>query len=434
MSRAEKFDVIVVGAGPAGLSAAYTAAKGGLNVLLLERGPYPGSKNVMGGVLYRTMMDQVMPDFWKEAPLERHIIEQNLWVMTGDGAVTSFGHRNYEFAKEPYNNFTVQRAKFDRWFGSKVQEAGGLLICETTAHSLIMEGGKVAGVRVDRDDGDIYANVVILCDGVNSLLARKAGLHQELRPEDVSLTVKEVLALPREKIEDRFNLEGDQGATIEFVGDVFKGMVGMGFVYTNKESISIGYGCLISDFRRTLTKPYELLDQIKSLPAIRRLIQGAEIQEYLAHMIPEGGYEKVPPLYGDGWMIAGDSAGLVNAAHREGSNLAMTSGRVAAEVVLEARRRGDFSFRTLALYGERLRESFVVKDLRKYRHLPRFLEHTPELFSKYPQLVNSAAYEMLLVDGVPKADKQKKIVGRLGKQLGWLKLAKTAYDGWRAVN
>ena len=88
----EKFDVIVVGAGPAGTSCAYVCAKNGLNVLLIERGEYPGSKNVMGGVLYRKQMEELIPEFWKEAPLERPVIEQRFWMMDKESAV-QFGYK-----------------------------------------------------------------------------------------------------------------------------------------------------------------------------------------------------------------------------------------------------------------------------------------------------------------------------------------------------
>ena len=429
----EKFDAIVVGAGPAGTSAAYTMAKAGLSVLLLERGEYPGSKNVMGGVLYRQMMEDVIPGFWKEAPLERHIVEQRFWLL-GPDSVTSVGHKNERFAQEPYNNFTVFRAKFDRWFAGKAQEAGALLVCETTADDLIIEDGRVAGVRVERANGELYADVVVIADGVNSLLAKKAGLHVEIRPEHAALTVKEILALPKEKIQDRFNLEGNQGATIELAGDNTAGMVGMGFIYTNQETISIGVGALVSELTRKGIKPYDLLDRMKSHPAVRSLIAGAEVKEYLAHLIPEGGRRAMPRIYGNGFLIAGDSAMLVNALFREGSNMAMTSGRLAGETVIRAKERGDFSARALAGYERALNDTFVLKDLGKLAGLPGFTESHPELFGAYPELVNEAAYQLALVDGASKGEKQKRIIDLIRAKTTWWNLARTLWSGWKAVN
>lgn len=421
--------VVVVGAGPAGTAAAYALAKAGLEVVLLERGDYPGAKNVMGGVLYRQMLDDIIPDFWKEAPLERHIVEQRLWVM-GKESVVTLGHKNQRFAAEPYNNFTVLRAKFDQWFAAKAEEAGVMLLTETVAEDLLMDGDKVIGVKTDR--GDIFCNVVIIADGVNSLLAQKAGLHAELKPDQASLAVKEIIALPKEKIEDRFNLEPGQGATIELVGEISAGMVGLGFIYTNQDTLSVGIGILISELQKNPAKPYELIEAMKNHPMVKPLLAGGETKEYMAHLIPEGGYKAVPKLYGNGWLIAGDAAQLVNFVHREGSNLAMTSGRLAAQAVIEAKE--DYTAQSLSRYDSKIRETFVMKDLKKYERMPDFLHHHPELFQFYPQLANEAAYQMLLVDGVSKADKQKTIWSEVKKKTSMWGLLKLAYQGWRAIN
>mgnify|MGYP000954055112 FL=1 len=267
----EKFDAIVVGAGPAGTSAAYVMAKAGLNVLLIERGEYPGSKNVMGGVLYSHQMREIIPEFYKEAPLERPIVEQRMWALS-EKSVVSGGYKGLEWAEEPYNNFTVLRAKFDQWYANKAVEQGALLINETVVTECIVENGKVVGVRTDRPDGDIYADVVVLADGVNSLLAKSLGFHKELQSNQVALAVMEVINLPAEKIEDRFNLEPNQGATIEIFGDSTKGILGTGFIYTNKDSINIGVGTLLSGMIKNKLRPYDLLDYLKNHPMVRPLI------------------------------------------------------------------------------------------------------------------------------------------------------------------
>jgi electron transfer flavoprotein-quinone oxidoreductase len=84
-----------------------------------------------------------------------------------------------------------------------------------------------------------------------------------------------------------------------------------------------------------------MLEKLKAHPSIAPLIEGGEMKEYCAHLIPEGGFHAVPKVYGDGWMIVGDSGGFVNAVHREGSNLAMTTGRLAAETVIAAKAAGQ---------------------------------------------------------------------------------------------
>jgi len=433
----EKFDAVVVGGGPAGAAAALTMAKAGLSVVLLERGEFPGAKNLFGGVLYRKQIEEHVPEFWLErnAPIERHIVEQRIWLM-GKESMTTLGHRN-EAYKEPFNCFTGLRVKFDQWFADKAVAAGAIPVYETVALDVIREGDRVVGVKTDRDDGDLYADVVVIADGVNSLLGKAMGIHKEWAPDEVSLAVKEVIALPREKIEDRFNLEGDEGVTIEFMGETSLGMAGMGFLYTNKETISLGVGVMVNHLREKRIKPYDLLESVKQHPMIRKLIQGGETKEYSGHLIPEGGYTSMPQLSGAGWVVAGDAAQMVNFVHREGTNLAMTSGKLAAEAIIEAKTKGDFSAASLKRYDELIRESFILKDLKKYRGMHQFLkDQDPELlFDKLPRAANEAAYNMFLVDGITKAEKQKKAV-KLMKDAagGTMNLLKLGYKGWRAMN
>lgn len=429
---AEKFDVIVVGAGPAGTACAYTLAKAGVNVLLMERGEYPGSKNVMGGVLYRKTMEDIIPGFYKEAPVERPIVEQRFMMLDKESAL-SFSYKGLEWAQEPYNNFTVLRAKFDQWFADKAVQEGALLLNETVALECIVEDGKVVGVRTDRPDGDVYADVVVLADGVNSLLAKSLGFHKEFRPDEVALAVMEVLKLDRKIIEDRFNLEGDNGCTIEIFGDSTKGILGTAWLYTNKDSLNIGVGTMLSGLIKQKIKPYELLDYVKNHPMIRPYIQGCEQQEYLAHLIPEGGYRSMPKVVGSGVLVVGDAAQLVNAIHREGSNMAMASGVMAAEAILQAREAGDFSEKALDSYRVNLLESFVGQDLKKYKDATHHFEKFPQYFEQYIPLMNRAASQMFTVDGNSKWEKQKKIWRDMGSAKEKWRMARDLMNAWRVM-
>jgi electron transfer flavoprotein-quinone oxidoreductase len=433
----ERFDAIIVGAGPAGSSTALKLAQAGLKVVLLERGEFPGSKNVFGGVLYRQQIEELIPNFLDDRsfPVERSIVEQRIWMMGKESCVT-FSHRNEAF-KDPLNCFTGLRVKFDSWLAGKAVEAGALPVYETTAVGLIRKGSQVVGVRTDREDGDLFANVVVIADGINSLLGKSLGVNKEWKPDEVSLVVKEVIALPRTKIEDRFNLEGDEGTTIEFMGETSLGMAGMGFLYTNKESLSLGIGVMLSDLNRKGIKPYEILDNAKRHPMIRKFIQGGETKEYAAHLIPEGGYHSVPTLSGDGWCIAGDAAQLVNFVHREGTNLAMKSGELAAAAIIQAHNLGDFSAVSLKRYDESMQHSFVMKDLKKYKGMHGLLQDFDSslLFDKLPRAVNQAAYTMFSVDGVSKAAKQKQAVQIMKEATGGtLKAVRLGIRGWRAMN
>jgi electron transfer flavoprotein-quinone oxidoreductase len=428
----EKFDVIVVGAGPAGTSCALVCAQNGLNVLLIERGEYPGSKNVMGGVLYRKQMEQLIPEFWKEAPLERPVIEQRFWMMDTE-SVVQFGYKGLEWGVEPYNNFTVLRAQFDQWFAKKAVEAGALLINETVVTECIVENGKVIGIRTDRPDGEVYADVVVLADGVNSLLSKQLGFHKEFRPDEVALTVMEVINLPKEKINDRFNLEDNQGCTIEIFGDSTKGNLGTAFLYTNKDSLNIGVGTTLSSMIKAKLKPYDLLDYLKTHPMVKPMLAGGESAEYLAHLIPEGGYRSVPKVAGNGVVVIGDAAQLVNAIHREGSNMAMHSGLLAAETVIEAKFRGDFSESSLNLYRRKLYDSFIIKDLEKYKDATHTFENNPQYFKEYVPMMNKAMSKFFTVDGTPKREKQKEIMKSVTAERGTIKVIQDIYRAWKAV-
>ena len=429
---AEKFDVIVVGAGPSGNAAALRLAESGLSVLQIERGESPGSKNVQGAILYSDALEKLIPDFRDDAPLERHIIEQRMWVLDDDSYIGSH-YRSNAFNQAPYNRYTMIRSQFDKWFSERVQRAGALLICETTVSHLLLDGKRVIGVMTDRQGGEIYADAVILADGVNSLLAKKAGFHPELNPKDVALAVKEIHFMPQELIEQRFNVTGDEGVVIEMVGKITKGMMGTGFLYTNRESITIGVGCMLSDFKTQQITPYALLDQMKAHPSIKPLIEGGEMKEYTAHLIPEGGYNAVPDLYGDGWMIVGDAGMFVNAVHREGSNLAMTTGMYAADTLVELRAEGKaFSADNLKRYKTRLDESFVMKDLKKYKNMPDVFHTNPQFFNDYPEMLSKAARTMLTVDGVDKKSKEREIGRSFRQRRSLFGLVGDTFKLWRA--
>lgn len=436
MRKPSQFDAIVVGAGPAGSAAAYTMAKAGMRVLMIERGEYPGSKNVMGAIMYSQQLEQIIPDFRDDAPLERHIIEQRMWVLD-DTSFVGTHVRSADYDKPPYNRYTIMRAQFDKWFAGKVREAGGLVINETTVDHLIMDGDHVVGVQCDREAGDVYADVVVLADGVNSTLALKAGFHGELEAKNVALCVKEILFMPEETIRQRFNVGEDSGVVIEMVGAFSEGMMGTAFLYTNRESLTLGLGCVLGDFRNAnpnRTAPYLMLEKLKRHPAIAPLIEGGEMKEYAAHLIPEGGFYAVPKVYGNGWMIAGDSAGFVNAPHREGSNLAMASGRMAGETAIAAKAAGKgYSADVLKQYKAKLDDSFVMKDLHKYREMPAVLHRNPQFFGTYPGLVANAAKTMFTVDGVDKKSKEREIFASLRKARGLRGLVGDAYKLWRAT-
>jgi len=421
----EKFDSVVVGGGPAGIAAAYTMAKAGLRVLVLEKGEKPGAKNMFGGVIFRHHTEKIAPEFWKTAPVERHVVEYQYWFLSKDSHVL-LSHRNQKFNGR-YNAFTVHRAKFDPWFAKLAEDAGALMINRTTVDDVIRENGMIVGVKTER--GDVMADVVVAADGVNSMLSKQAGLRDELPTDAAVLAVKEVIALPKQKIEERFNLGPDEGTAALLVG-CGPGMHA-GFMYTNRDTISLGIGISINDLEKSKQRPNEIYEQFKKHPSIVPLVKEGELKEYSAHLIPEGGYEYVANIYTDGLLVAGDAAMLVNAINWEGTNLAMTSGILAGETVIEAKKKGDFSSNTLSNYRQRLEESFVLKDLKKYREIPKFFASNPHFFTTYPEAINELAYMWHVVDDGLKQDHVKEMKSRLFKQRSRLGLIRDAYHIWR---
>lgn len=404
----EKFDAIVVGAGPAGSAAALTMARAGMSVAMFERGMVPGSKNMMGGVIFREATESVFGPFWEDGPVERPVIEQRLWMLGKESSISA-GFRTAEFARPPYNAFTVLRARLDPYLAKQAEDAGAYLINETQVTDLISADGKIVGVRTGRE-GDLFADMVLDAEGINAFAAVKAGLRKDFTMDNAALAVKEIHALPREVINERFNVSDDEGVTILLMGEFSHGMMGSGFLYTNRDTISVGFGAIVSHMVETKIKPNDLIEEMKAHPSVKPLLEGSEIKEYLAHLIPEVRFDELPRPYGDGYMLLGDAAGFVNFMFQEGSNLAITSGKLAGETAVAAKEKGDFSADMLSLYRKKLDDSFVMKDLRDLRNAPGFFRSHREFFDLYPRILNDAAKEFLTVDAVPKRRKRSKIL------------------------
>jgi len=430
----EKFDAVVVGAGPAGATAALVLAQAGLKVALVERGETPGAKNVSGGALYYSeVLHKLVPDFWQEAPVERYITRHTTTCLTPTASL-SLDFKDTEFGHPPYNGFTLLRAKFDRWYAQKAQQAGALLIPETVVDDLLWADGRVVGIKTRRDEGELYADVVIAADGANSLLAEKAGLRKKTLPADFAVAAKELLALPRRTIEERFNLSPDEGVASEFVGSCTEGIQGGAFLYTNKDSISIGIVANLNRLRERKLSIAELLDSFKEHPALKELLKGATIKEYSGHLLPEGGLKAMPRLYGDGILLVGDAAGLVYSTGLvlEGMNFAIASGFAAAEAVKKARQAGDFSRKSLAYYETLLNGSFVLKDIKNFRHTTGFLAES-RLYELYPALACGTAHRLFHADGQPRKRWLALVRDEMKGRISLLQAVKDAIKAWRAL-
>lgn len=395
-----KTEVIVVGGGPAGICAAITIARAGRKVVLIERGSFSGSKNMFGGAIYVQPTREIFPNFEESAPLERKTVAHKYIMCTEEESVSA----TYQSKEAEANSYSVIRSKFDRWMAQEAQKEGVVLVTETVVKELIAKENKVVGIKTELEE--YFADIVIVADGVNSLLAKQIGLRKEIKPKDVALGVKEVIKLNKEKIEERFNLNDGEGAIYEVFGGAMLGKLGLGYVYTNKETVSIGLGISLETLAEEKLKPYELLDKMKAHPALAPLIKDGELVEYSAHLIPEGGYKKVPKLYSDGVMLVGDSAMFVNNLHWEGTNLAMISGKLAGETALTALEKGDFSANTLSLYQKKMENSFIMKDLKSYKNLMDIIHHRAKSYlGYYPQKIAGFFKMFTGVDSVPKRKK-----------------------------
>jgi electron transfer flavoprotein-quinone oxidoreductase len=427
----EAFDAIVVGAGLAGSAAAVTMASRDLDVLLIERGRYPGAKNVFGGVLYTPTIRQLVDV--DEAPFERYIAERRFGMLTDDDE-TAVSISPGDWHQPPHNDsYTVLRGEFDEWFAEQAVAEGATLVTETTVTGLIREHGRITGVETDRPDGTIRAPYVVLAEGGNSLVTEDADLKDRERRENVAVGVKEVLEFPDDEhaIQDRFRLAGDAGAAYHYfgtgaVGDAFGG----GFVYTNEDTVSVGLAYRLSDAATSQPDPEGTLNAFKTHPAVAPLLRGARTVEYTAKTIPEGGAESVPELVHDGAVIVGDAAGLVlnNGVHLEGTNMAVESGYHAGNAVATAADAGRTDADALDQYREALTESFVMQNLERYEWLMETVQSDRELlFEELPRAVADAGTEYFQMDRTPKhahADAAKqRLLEAVGGYRGAAKLA-----------
>jgi len=411
MSEKIQFDVVVVGAGMAGSTAAAIAAREGLNVAVIERGQKPGGKNYFGGALYTHALEDIYPDFFdRKPPLHRPVTETGFWFLSEDGVVKATVQGGV-IKNDPMDAYVALRAEFDLWWAEQAAGEGAFFIPKTLVTDFLYEDGRVIGVKTDRPEGDVYAPVVIICEGVNNLLTQKLGLiDHDLKISKTALAVKQLISLPAKDINARLGLaDSKHGMAISVVGDVSMGMPGLGFLYTTNNAISLGVGVTLDALQETQIKPYELLQRYLEHPAIAPIIKDGQLMEYGAHLIPEGGWTTLPKLFTDGAMVAGDAASMVNAIHWEGTNMAITAGKLAGLTAVEAHKLSDFSSQMLSSYQKRLKETFVLKDLKQYRKMSAFLKNHPEFMDIYPTFLNDAMGLFFTGFGKPKGKLYKNI-------------------------
>lgn len=428
------FDVVVVGSGCAGAVAAYVAAKAGKEVLVVERGEVAGAKNMTGGRIYSHALKKVFPDFESEAPLERKIVHERLAFMDPQ-ASTTLDFTSAELAQSGRDSYSVLRGPFDQWLAEKAEEAGAEYIYGIAVDALLKDdSGRVVGIKAG--DDEITASIVILAEGANTVLAERFLGIARPKPNQMAVGVKQVFELPSGKIEDRFLCAEGEGASMLFVGDCTHGKVGGGFLYTNKDSISLGLVATISTAVAAGNDcpVYQMLDDFKRHPAVAPIIRDAKMVEHSGHMVPEGGFFAVPQLAFDGCLVVGDAAGLcMNMGYQvRGMDFAVASGEMAARSAIDAIDAGDVSAAGLASYKRMLEGSFVLKDLAAVRDWPCFMEHWDAMFNDYPVLAKEVMNKLFVVDGLPQEKLRKRIAPVL-KQRGYINLFKDVRGALKAL-
>ncbi|GAA0199235.1 FAD-dependent oxidoreductase [Haladaptatus pallidirubidus] len=379
----EQYEAVVVGAGPGGAAAAATLARNGIETLVLERGVEAGSKNVSGGLIYAEesapyTIDSLFPDFREEAA-ERPITSYNIHNVA-DEKVKSFDITRLHEHDTEWSD-AVLRRKMDSWLADRVHEmtseTGGGLLTGVRVNGLLRESGKIVGVTCDELD-PIKADFIVAADGVNSELARDAGLMNWDEPDEWFQGVKAVIEMPEDVIAERFDVSPDTGEAHLFSGNLFENVRGGGFLYTNQDSLSIGTVFHLDSLVTEEAEPHELLDNLLTHPLLAQWLNGHYDEvEYSAKLVPDSKKAAHPAPHRGRLALVGDAGGQMQAQGPiiKGMNHAVTAGALAAEAFAEARMRGDPEKAGL-LYEKKLKDEGVMDKLRpkQYRTLGRFGE------------------------------------------------------------
>jgi len=420
----DKFDAIVVGAGPAGSACAYTLAKAGKNVLLLERGNSAGSKNVSGGRLYTYALELVERGLYERAPLQRKIVREQVMLLNERGA-TTVDYFNPAFGEQVPQSYSVVRAALDEWFAAEVESAGGMVACGVLVDGLVEQNGKIVGIK--SGDEEMLADVVVAADGVNSLLGQKAGLFPDASSHAVGVGLKETIELPDSVINARFGVKDGEGAARVAIGCT-EGISGGAFMYTNQGSISLGIVFNPEQAAKQQRHIQDIFEDFKMHPAIQALIDGGTSVEYGGHLVPEIGYHGIHKrLYREGMLVVGDAAqfGINTGLIIRGMDLAIVSGLAAARAILNASSVAE----TGPLYMKQLEELLLLANQRAYQNFHNIFEIS-RIFSGYPQLANDAMQFMFTVDGKTPVPMLKGMLAVVKKHASFGQLAA---DGWKAV-
>ncbi|WP_114577321.1 FAD-dependent oxidoreductase [Saliphagus sp. LR7] len=371
----EHYEAVVVGCGPGGAAAASRLADHGVETLVLERGVEAGSKNVSGGLIYAEdsapyTIDDLFPDFRQEAS-ERPVTDYRIHNVSGR-QVKSYDLTGLHEHDTDWCD-AVLRRPMDSWLEDRVHEmtseTGGGVLSGVRANGLLRENGEIIGVTFDEID-PITADVVIAADGVNSELARDAGLMDWEEPEDWFQGVKAVVDMDPETVNDRFDISEEEGVAHLFSGDLFSDVRGGGFLYTNEDSLSIGTVFHLDSLVEEEAEPHELLDALLTHPLLAKWLGDSyDEREYSAKLVPDSKKVALREPYRDRLLLVGDAGGQMQAQGPiiKGMNHAVTAGALAADAVAVTQGESDPEAAGQR-YASMLEKSGTMEKLRPKRY------------------------------------------------------------------
>jgi electron-transferring-flavoprotein dehydrogenase len=390
-------DVVIVGAGPAGLAAAYRLAElikahndssaeqklEGISIAVLEKGKEIGAHGISGAVMDPRGIDELMPDWLARGCPAVAVSDDAFWYLTEKWKLAA------PILPPPLQNegnYVISLGEMVRWLAPIVGDVGVDLFPEFPASRVLVEDGRVVGVRtgdkgIDKNGQakpnfepgvDVRAKITILAEGPRGTLTKQLAALQNLyegkNPQVYSVGVKELWQLP----DDRFAA----GTVIHTMGwPLDKDTFGGAFIYGMSDRI-VDIGLVVGlDYRNPTLDPHQEFQRFKTHPAIRKILEGGKMIGAGAKAIPEGGYFSMPRMFGDGFMIVGDSAGYLNGARLKGIHLGIKSGMLAAEAAFHALLAGDTSSQQLAEYDALFEASWAREELWKQRNFHQAFEY-----------------------------------------------------------
>ncbi len=378
-------DILIVGAGPAGLAAAYKIAKlvesqslEMPEILLIDKASYTGAHSLSGAVMDPKGIAELIPDF-KEAgaSLEAEVSVDSMYYLSENGS------NKFPFMPPSLNNhgnYIISLNKFTAWFAEQVEALGIDIYAGLAGYDLLVEDGKVTGIQtvdmgLDKEGNQrsnfepgsiIKAKVTILCEGVHGSLTRHAfekipELVKDSIPQSYLTGVKEVWEVPegRIKLGEVIHTIGFPQPSNEYGGGWIYGMA------DNK--VSVGYAVGLNS-PNPMNDPHNKFQQYKTHPVVKKILDGGSMLHYGAKTIPDNGYYSMPKLYHNGLLLCGDSAGFLNPSKLKGVHLAIKSGIMAAETVVEAITADDFTEKILSNYKSKFDNSWAKEELYKSRN------------------------------------------------------------------